>query len=81
MGQYYVDSRKEHHWTSHRKKFRNRQNKKNNIIAVGLPKSKATESEQKKEENVNWIVSLFNHICEEHQVMKLSFRKTKNNHY
>ena len=81
MGQYYIESRKEHYWTSYRKKFGDRQNKKNNIIAVGLPESKATENEQKKEENVNWIVSLFNYICEENQVMKLSFRKTKNNHY
>ena len=37
---------------------KDRQNRKNNIIVFGLPESKATENEQRKDEDIKRIVGL-----------------------
>ena len=43
---------------------KDRQNRRNNIIAFGLPESKATENEQRKEEDIKRIVGLAKNICQ-----------------
>ena len=43
---------------------KDRQNRRNNIIVFGLPESKATENEQRKEEDIKRIVGLAKNICQ-----------------
>ena len=43
---------------------KDRQNRKNHIIVFGLPESKATENEQRKDEDIKRIVSLSKTICQ-----------------
>ena len=43
---------------------KDRQNRKNNIIIFGLPESKATENEQRKDEDIKRIVGLSKTICQ-----------------
>ena len=43
---------------------KDRQNRKNNIIVFGLPESKATENEQRKDEDIKRIVGLSKTICQ-----------------
>ena len=43
---------------------KDRQNRKNNIILFGLPESKATENEQRKDEDIKRIVGLSKTICQ-----------------
>ena len=43
---------------------KDRQNRRNNIIVFGLPELKATENEQRKEEDIKPIVGLTKNICQ-----------------
>ena len=43
---------------------KDRQSRKNNIIIFGLPESKATENEQRKDEDIKRIVDLSKTICQ-----------------
>ena len=43
---------------------KDRQNRKNNIIVFELPESKATENEQRKDEDIKRIVGLSKRICQ-----------------